>query len=125
MITIVGAGLGGLTLASVLHRNGITAVVYDADLSATSRPQGGMLDIHQDTGQAALRAAGLLEAFGKLTLEHGDAMRILDKTGTLRMAHDGNGLATGNRPRRVAQPAAFLFATGPRSLECAGDRNKQ
>ena len=91
MITIVGAGLGGLTLASVLHRNGITAVVYDADLSAASRPQGGMLDIHEDTGQAALRAAGLLEAFGKLTLEHGDAMRILDKTGTLRIAHDGNG----------------------------------
>jgi len=55
MITIVGAGLGGLTLASVLHRNGIAAVVYDADLSAASRPQGGMLDIHQDTGQAALR----------------------------------------------------------------------
>jgi 2-polyprenyl-6-methoxyphenol hydroxylase-like FAD-dependent oxidoreductase len=92
MITIVGAGMGGLTLASVLYRNGITAIVYDADLSATSRHQGGMLDIHQDTGQVALRAAGLLEAFGKLTLEHGDAMRILDKTGTLRMAHDGNGL---------------------------------
>src|SRR6185436_10531810 len=80
MITIVGAGLGGLTLASVLYRNGITAVVYDADLSAAFRPQGGMLDIHEDTGQAALQAAGLLEAFGKLTLEHGDAMRILDKT---------------------------------------------
>ena len=92
MITIVGGGLGGLTLASVLHRNGITAVVYDAEPSRASRPQGGMLDIHEDTGQAALRAAGLLEAFGKLTLEHGDAMRILDKTGTLRMAHDGNGL---------------------------------
>jgi 2-polyprenyl-6-methoxyphenol hydroxylase-like FAD-dependent oxidoreductase len=92
MITIVGAGIGGLTLASVLHRNGITAVVYDADLSAASRPQGGMLDIHEDTGQAALRAAGLLEAFGKLTLEHGDAMRILDKTGAGRMAHEGNGL---------------------------------
>ena len=91
MITIVGAGMGGLTLASVLHRNGITAVVYDADLSATSRPQGGMLDIHQDTGQAALQAAGLLEAFGKLTLQHGDAMRILDKTGAVRMAHDGDG----------------------------------
>ena len=56
MITIVGAGLGGLTLASVLLRNGITTVVYGADLSAAFRPQGGMLDIHQDTGQAALRA---------------------------------------------------------------------
>ena len=92
MITIVGAGMGGLTLASVLYKNGITAVVYDADLSATSRHQGGMLDIHQDTGQAALQAAGLLDAFGRLTLENGDAMRILDKTGAVRMTSDGDGL---------------------------------
>ncbi len=91
MITIVGAGIGGLTLASVLHRNGVAAIVYDADLSAASRHQGGMLDIHRDTGQAALQAAGLLEAFGKLTLENGDAMRILDKTGAVRMTEDGNG----------------------------------
>jgi 2-polyprenyl-6-methoxyphenol hydroxylase-like FAD-dependent oxidoreductase len=92
MITIIGAGMAGLTLARVLHKNGITAVVYDADLSASSRHQGGMLDIHRDTGQAALQAAGLLDAFGELTLENGDAIRVLDKTGTLRMSSDGNGL---------------------------------
>jgi 2-polyprenyl-6-methoxyphenol hydroxylase-like FAD-dependent oxidoreductase len=92
MITIIGAGLGGLTLASVLHRNGIPAVVYDADLSAVSRHQGGMLDMHAETGQVALSAAGLFEAFGKLTLENGDAMRILDKTGAVRMSDGGNGL---------------------------------
>jgi 2-polyprenyl-6-methoxyphenol hydroxylase-like FAD-dependent oxidoreductase len=92
MITIVGAGMGGLTLASVLHRNGIATVLYDADPSATARHQGSMLDIHHDTGQAALQAAGLLDDFAKLTLPNGDAMRILDKTGTLRMAHGGNGL---------------------------------
>lgn len=92
MITIVGAGMGGLCLASVLHRNGVAAVVYDADLSAALRHQGGMLDIHHDTGQAALQAAGLLEAFAKLTLKHGDALRILDKTGAVRLASDGDGL---------------------------------
>jgi 2-polyprenyl-6-methoxyphenol hydroxylase-like FAD-dependent oxidoreductase len=91
MITIVGGGVGGLTLASVLHKNGIASVVYDADPSPTHRHQGGMLDIHHDTGQVALQAAGLLDAFGKLTLEHGDAMRILDKTGAVRMTDDGNG----------------------------------
>jgi len=91
MIRIIGAGMGGLTLASVLYKNGITPIVYDADVTAVSRHQGGMLDIHQDTGQAALQAAGLLDAFGKLTLEDGDAMRILDKTGAVRMADDGNG----------------------------------
>lgn len=92
MITIVGAGMGGLTLASILYRNGIPAVIYDADLSATSRHQGGMLDIHHDTGQAALQAAGLLEDFGKLILQEGDAVRVLDKTGAVRMMADGNGL---------------------------------
>ncbi|WP_020176827.1 FAD-dependent oxidoreductase [Methyloferula stellata] len=91
MITIIGAGLGGLTLASVLHKNGIASVIYDADLSATSRHQGGMLDIHQETGQAALQAAGLLEAFSKLILENGDALRILDKTGAVLLTHDGDG----------------------------------
>jgi 2-polyprenyl-6-methoxyphenol hydroxylase-like FAD-dependent oxidoreductase len=92
MITIIGAGMAGLTLARVLHKNGITAEVYDADLSATSRHQGGMLDIHQDTGQAALQAAGLLDAFGELVLENGDAIRVLDKTGRVRMSSPGNGL---------------------------------
>ncbi len=105
MITIVGAGMGGLTLASVLHQNGIAAVVYEADFSASSRHQGGMLDIHQDTGQAALQAAGLLEAFGKLTLENGDAMRILDKTGAVRMTDDGNGL----RPEIARGPLRDLL----------------
>jgi len=91
MITIVGAGMGGLTLASVLHRHGIATVVFDADPAATARHQGGMLDIHHDTGQAALQAAGLQDEFAALTLPNGDAMRILDKTGTLRMSDDGNG----------------------------------
>ena len=91
MITIVGAGMGGLTLARVLHRHGIDAVIYDADPSAAARHQGGMLDIHDDTGQAALRAAGLFEGFEALVLAQGDAMRILDKTGTVLLSHPGNG----------------------------------
>src|SRR5882762_1543711 len=92
MITIIGAGMAGLTLARVLYKNGLMPVVYDADLSATSRHQGGMLDIHRDTGQAALQAAGLLDGFGELVLEGGDGLRILDKTGALRMSDEGNGL---------------------------------
>jgi 2-polyprenyl-6-methoxyphenol hydroxylase-like FAD-dependent oxidoreductase len=91
MVTIIGAGLGGLMLARVLHTRGIDAVVYDAEPSPTARHQGGMLDMHEDSGQFALRAAGLFDGFQAITLEEGDAMRILDKTGTVRMADSGNG----------------------------------
>jgi 2-polyprenyl-6-methoxyphenol hydroxylase-like FAD-dependent oxidoreductase len=58
-IAIVGAGLGGLALARVLHVNGIDAVVYERESSRGARGQGGMLDIH--SGQRALREAGLID----------------------------------------------------------------
>lgn len=91
MITILGAGMGGLTLARILHLNGIPCEVLDADLSASSRHQGGMLDIHDDTGQAALKLAGLYDQFLQRVLPGGDSFRISDKTGAVRLDTTGNG----------------------------------
>ncbi|QRY53115.1 FAD-dependent oxidoreductase [Mycolicibacterium septicum] len=91
-IAIVGAGLGGLLSARTLHRHGIATAVYDAEESAAARTQGGLLDIHFHTGQAALRNAGLIEEFRTLIRRGHDAKRITDRDGTILFDWPGSSL---------------------------------
>ncbi|QKG25302.1 FAD-dependent oxidoreductase [Actinomadura verrucosospora] len=95
-IAIIGAGLGGLTLARVLHVHGVRATVFDLEPGPDARTQGGMLDIHHDSGQAALRAADLHEPFRAIVHPGGQAMRVLTSDGTVALQEDDDG--TGGRP---------------------------
>jgi 2-polyprenyl-6-methoxyphenol hydroxylase-like FAD-dependent oxidoreductase len=95
-ITIVGAGLGGLVLARVLHRHGIAATIYESEFSAQARTQGGQLDIHEHDGQVALAAAGLMDEFRAIIHEGGEATRVLDRRGNVVFEQADTG--AGGRP---------------------------
>lgn len=64
-IAIVGGGPGGLTLASLLQFKGANVKVYERDFNKDARVQGSPLDLHEESGLAALRKANLVNEFKK------------------------------------------------------------
>ncbi|EKG35770.1 FAD-dependent oxidoreductase [Pseudomonas syringae] len=55
-VIIIGAGLGGLTLAQTLRRNGLAVEIFERDKSPFDRPQGYRLHLDVDAIQAAKEA---------------------------------------------------------------------
>ncbi len=91
-IAVVGGGLGGLVLARILQQHDIACTVYELDATPEARRQGGLLDLHVESGQLALREAGLHEQFRRLVRPRAEAMRVMDKAGTIFIdqAPEGN-----------------------------------
>lgn len=79
LIAIVGGGPGGLTLARLLQIKGANVKVYERDLNKDARVQGSLLDLHEGSGLAAIRKAGLLVAFKENFLLGADKKIIVNE----------------------------------------------
>ncbi|QRW05108.1 FAD-binding domain protein [Ceratobasidium sp. AG-Ba] len=115
-IAIIGAGPGGLTLASLLQRSSIHPFIYERDPFAGYRPQGGTLDLHYHSGQQALRDAGLWDEFLKHARFEAQAMKILTKSLDLVFGDEppSEDQVEDSRPEidRTALRAILLQAVG-------------
>lgn len=90
-IAIVGGGPGGLMLARLLQLRGFSATVFERDAHAGERPQGGSLDLHGETGQRAMRLAGLEREFTRAARPEDQGDRLYDPDGRLMFDRDGEG----------------------------------
>ena len=103
-IAIIGAGPAGLSLARILKvrleslpPNSLDIRIFERDSNQHSQTdQIGTLDLHLDTGLAAMKAAGLFEEFLKYARYDGEELVIEDKNGT-EMVHmvPGGGTTAG------------------------------
>src|SRR5271170_2199343 len=97
-IAIVGGGPGGLTLARLLQQSGAQVSVYERDHSRSARVQGSALDLHEDSGLAALEAAGLIDAFWANHRPDLDRLRLADAYGAILHDHSRRMSGAGKRP---------------------------
>ncbi len=78
-IAIVGGGPGGLILARLLQRKGAAVKLYERDFNKDARLVGSPLDMHEESGLAALRKADLLHVFKKTYRPGADKMVVVNK----------------------------------------------
>src|SRR6202020_1507249 len=108
-IAIVGGGPGGLTLARLLQMRGADIAVYERDQSRSARVQGSALDLHENSGLAALEAAGLMDEFWANHRPDLDRLRLADAKGTILHDHSRRTSGTGARPEIERGPLRDLL----------------
>lgn len=93
-LAILGAGPSGLALGRLLEVANIDFVIFDKDESAewaSGRGGSGTLDIHGNSGQLALKEAGLIDQFKSIARL--DSMTtMVDMNGKVyaKLGEDGN-----------------------------------
>ena len=108
-VAIVGGGPGGLTLARLLQLQGADVSVYERDRSRDARVQGSALDLHEDSGLAALDAAGLTEQFWANYRPDLNQLRLTDPQGNILHDHPRAISGEGKRPEIERGPLRDLL----------------
>lgn len=91
-IAIAGGGPAALTLGALLHQRNIPFQIIERRPKPTEAEldqPSGMLDLHAESGLAAIRACGLWDQFLPLTADCEESMLIADQEGTILHADDG------------------------------------
>ncbi|ODA81318.1 hypothetical protein RJ55_04283 [Drechmeria coniospora] len=120
-IAIVGAGPAGLCLGALLHKEGIPFTIYELRQKPTEEAlstPSGMLDLHQESGLAAIRACGLWDRFLPLTADCGEDDVIIAKDGTVVHRDDG-GVTYRPEIARNSLAHLLLSATPPTAVRWA------
>ena len=121
-IAIVGGGPGGLTLARLLQMHGADVAVYERDQSREARVQGSALDLHEDSGLAALDAAGLMDAFWANHRADLNRLRLTDQHGKVLHDHAREMSGAGKRPEIERGPLRDLLLDSLRPETVHWDR---
>ena len=88
-LAVIGGGISGLTFARILQNHGHDVVIFEREPSRHARSQGGNLDMHEESGQWALRQAGLYDQYSALILEGGQDLRIVDNKAKVHWEETG------------------------------------
>ena len=110
-------------LASLLQHNGMQCTIFELDKDRSTRSQGGIIDLHPESGQLALREAGLFEEFEKHLLPGAEAMKLIKSDGIVRWDENKkNGVEAGparNRPEidRTTLRTILLDSIDPASIQ--------
>ncbi|KAJ5106096.1 hypothetical protein NUU61_003443 [Penicillium alfredii] len=120
-IAIIGGGPAGLTLGLLLYRSGIPFAIFELRQKATDEElakPSGMLDLHEESGLAAIRECGLFDQFLHLTGECAETHKISDKDGNILYTDEGGTNERTEMRPEISRNALTKLLSSQLPAEC-------